>query len=76
MYRLYQLPDPERSRPSSEATFWGSAGEREPSAGNDPGKLAVALIDALEGAIVRPKVEHGRAPFDGCDRFVLLSLLT
>ena len=39
-------------------------------------KLAVALIDAFEGEVMRAKVERSRAPFDSFERFVLPSLLT
>ena len=36
----------------------------ELSAGKDPEQLAVALIDAFEGAVTRAEVERSRAPFD------------
>jgi TetR/AcrR family transcriptional repressor of nem operon len=43
--------------------------------GRDANQLAVALIDAFEGAVMRAKVERGRAPFDTFERWVLPSLL-
>lgn len=46
------------------------------SAENDPGQLAIALIDAFEGAVMRAKVERSRAPFDSFERFVLPALIT
>ena len=48
----------------------------ELSPGRDPGRLAVALIDTFEGAVMRAKVERSRAPFDSFERFVLPCLLT
>jgi len=42
----------------------------------DPGRLADALIDTFEGAVMRAKVERSRAPFDSFERYVLPSLLT
>ena len=41
----------------------------------DAGQLAVALIDAFEGAVMRAKVERGRSPFNTFERCVLPSLL-
>jgi TetR/AcrR family transcriptional regulator, transcriptional repressor for nem operon len=46
------------------------------SAGKDPERLAVALIDTFEGAVMRAKVERSRAPFDSFKRLVLPALLT
>jgi TetR/AcrR family transcriptional repressor of nem operon len=37
----------------------------------DASQLAVALIDAFEGAVMRAKVERSRAPFDSFERCVL-----
>ncbi len=45
-------------------------------AAKDPGQLAIALIDAFEGAVTRAKVERSRAPFDSFERFVLPALIT
>ncbi|MBN8816626.1 MAG: TetR family transcriptional regulator C-terminal domain-containing protein [Sphingomonas sp.] len=42
----------------------------------DPARLADALIDTFEGAVMRAKVERSRAPFDSFERYVLPSLLT
>ena len=39
--------------------------------GKDAGQLAVALIDAFEGAVMRAKVERSRAPFESFERCVL-----
>ena len=50
--------------------------ENSLSAHKDPGQLAVALIDAFEGAVMRAKVERSRAPFDSFERFVLPALIT
>lgn len=41
----------------------------------DASQLAVALIDAFEGAVMRAKVERSRAPFDSFERCVLPCLL-
>ena len=46
------------------------------SAEKDSAQLAVALIDAFEGAVMRAKVERSRAPFDSFERFVLPALIT
>jgi len=42
----------------------------------DPGRLADALIDTFEGAVMRAKVERSRAPFDSFERVVLPALLS
>lgn len=41
----------------------------------DAGQLAVALIDAFEGAVMRAKVERSNAPFDTFQRWVAPALL-
>ena len=46
----------------------------ELSTGKDPGQLAVALIDAFEGAVMRAKIERSRAPFDSFERLTGSSL--
>ena len=48
---------------------------KELAPGRDASQLAVALIDAFEGAVMRAKVERSRAPFDTFERWVLPSLL-
>jgi len=45
-------------------------------AGKEPRQLAVALIDAFEGAVTRAKVERSRSPFDSFQTFVLPALVT
>jgi len=45
-------------------------------AGKDPGHVAVALIDAFEGAVTRAKVERNRSPFDSFEAFVFPALVT
>ena len=45
-------------------------------AGKDPGQVAVALIDAFEGAVTRAKVERNRSPFDSFEGFALPALVT
>ncbi|OWV97992.1 TetR family transcriptional regulator C-terminal domain-containing protein [Rhizobium sp. R693] len=45
-------------------------------AGKDPEQVAVALIDAFEGAVTRAKVERNRSPFDSFEGFVLPALVT
>ncbi|CCM79458.1 putative transcriptional regulator, TetR family [Rhizobium mesoamericanum STM3625] len=42
----------------------------------DPAQVAVALIDAFEGAVTRAKVERNRLPFDSFEGFVLPALVT
>jgi len=42
----------------------------------DPEHVAVALIDAFEGAVTRAKVERNRSPFDNFEAFVLPALIT
>ena len=49
--------------------------QRELPAGKDPRQVAVALIDAFEGAVTRAKVERSRSPFDSFQTFVLPALL-
>ena len=44
-------------------------------AGKDPAHVAVALIDAFEGAVTRAKVERNRSPFDSFEAFVLPALI-
>jgi len=46
------------------------------AAAKDPRRLADALIDTFEGAVMRAKVERSHAPFDSFERYVLPSLLT
>src|SRR6202012_1307636 len=41
----------------------GAQARKELAAGRDASQLAVALIDAFEGAVMRAKVERSRAPF-------------
>ena len=50
--------------------------QRELPAGKEPRQLAVALIDAFEGAVTRAKVERSRSPFDSFQTFVLPTLVT
>ena len=50
--------------------------QRELPAGKDPRQVAVALIDAFEGAVTRAKVERSRSPFDSFQTFVLPALVT
>jgi len=50
--------------------------QRELPAGKEPRQLAVALIDAFEGAVTRAKVERSRSPFDSFQTFVLPALVT
>ena len=45
-------------------------------AGKEPGQVAVALIDAFEGAVTRAKVERNRSPFDSFEGLVLPALVT
>lgn len=49
--------------------------QAELPAGKDPGRVAVALIDAFEGAVTRAKVERDRSPFDSFENFVLPALV-
>lgn len=44
---------------------------KELAPGKDTSQIAVALIDAFEGAVMRAKVERSRAPFDSFERCVL-----
>jgi TetR/AcrR family transcriptional repressor of nem operon len=48
---------------------------KELAPGRDASQLAVALIDAFEGAVMRAKVERSRSPFDTFERLVLPFLL-
>ena len=48
---------------------------KELASGRDVSQLALALIDAFEGAVMRAKVERNGAPFDTFERWVLPSLL-
>lgn len=43
--------------------------------GRDVNQVAAALIDAFEGAVMRAKVQRGRAPFDSFEKYVLPRLL-
>ena len=48
---------------------------KELAPGRDASQLAVALIDAFEGAVMRAKVERSRSPFNTFERWVAPALL-
>jgi len=54
----------------------GSSGPGRFASQKDPEHVAVALIDAFEGAVTRAKVERNRSPFDTFEAFVLPALIT